>query len=210
MQLHPNCCENFCPIDLNSNLYLYEKNFAEFYRELGNKDTVAKWEQLARKRKGLINDYCYDGIKKQFYDYDFVNSAKSPIVSSAIFSLLFPQVVSPKQAREIVNMLPLLETPYGLRSCESGDYVYNYQWGDKNGWAPLHYLAIEGLKRYGLEDEANRLARKYVSLVCRNFERTNNLWEKYNIIDGTINTANEYKMPAFLGWTAGVFMHLTK
>lgn len=39
---------------------------------------------------------------------------------------------------------------------------------------------------------------------------TGNLWEKYNVEDGSMNALNEYEMPKFLGWTAGVFVHFTE
>ena len=39
-----------------------------------------------------------------------------------------------------------------------------------------------------------------------NFEKTNNLWEKYNVIDGSTRVAAEYEMPAMMGWTAGTYL----
>lgn len=71
----------------------------------------------------------------------------------------------------------------------------------------MHYIAVCGLSNYGYNQEANRLRDKYLDLVTRNFKTTGNLWEKYNIEDGTSNALNEYEMPAFLGWTAGVFIY---
>jgi alpha,alpha-trehalase len=205
-----NRCEDFCPIDLNSNLYLYEKNFAFFYKELGRSSEISKWEKLAKKRKSLINKYCYNKFRNLYYDYDFVNAKKSPVVSAAIFSLLYVGVAAPFQAKGIVKALPLLETEYGLRACEDKHYPLVYQWGETNAWAPLQLLAVKGLMNYKYKADADRISNKYISLVCRNFDSTNNLWEKYNVIDGTVNASNEYKMPAFLGWTAGVFIYLTK
>lgn len=205
-----NRCEDFCPIDLNSNLYIYETNFAKFYSILNQKSNVLKWKKLAKKRQILMNKFCFDASRNCYFDYDFVNDKKSTVISAANFSVLFANLANASQAKGVVQILPLLETEFGVRACEINDYKLSYQWGDVNGWAPLHYLAVTGLRNYKLNADANRISTKYITLVCRNFEKTNNLWEKYNIEDGSVNTNNEYKMPAFLGWTAGVFIYLTK
>ncbi|MCF8365313.1 MAG: alpha,alpha-trehalase [Bacteroidales bacterium] len=200
-----NRCEDFCPVDLNSYLYLYEKNFAWFYQLAGNKPESEKWRDIARKRKALIHQYCINPDDGLFYDYDYVNDALSSVLSSAIFTTLFAGVASEAQAEKIAESLEILETTYGLATCEPGDYKLNYQWSGANGWAPLHFLAVNGLDRYGYYQDASRIARKYVELVERNFVLTGNLWEKYNIEDGSVNTINEYEMPAFLGWTAATY-----
>ena len=38
------------------------------------------------------------------------------------------------------------------------------------------------------------------------FDETGNLWEKYNVVEGNINVSNEYKMPAMMGWSAGIYL----
>ncbi|MNQ96982.1 Periplasmic trehalase precursor [compost metagenome] len=205
-----NRCEDFIPVDLNSNLYIYETNFAWFAKELKKNSDVGKWEKRAEARKKLINKYCYDKGQNMFYDYDFVNKKRSDVTSAAVFSLLFSKVATPLQAKGIVKELPKLETNYGLRATESKLYGKTYQWGETNGWAPLHFIAVKGLENYGFVNASKRIGDKYVSTIYYNFTKTNNLWEKYNIVDGTVNTSNEYQMPAFLGWTAGVFLYLVK
>ena len=70
-----------------------------------------------------------------------------------------------------------------------------------------NYLAIEGLRNYGYEEDAKRIATKYVNMLSDNFSKTNNLWEKYNVADGSINVTNEYGLPTLMGWTAGVFVY---
>ena len=71
----------------------------------------------------------------------------------------------------------------------------------------MQAVAIMGLTRYGYNKEAKRLAEKYTDTCVRNFETTGQLWEKYNGITGALDVADEYKMPPFLGWTAGVFLY---
>ncbi len=159
-----NRCEDFCPVDLNSYLYLYEKNFEWFYQLTGNKRESIKWRGAALKRKALIHQYCINPDDGLFYDYDYVNDTLSDVLSSAIFTTMFAGVASDKQAVNILNALALLETSFGLATCEPADYKLNYQWGGANGWAPLHFLAVKGLDRYGYYQDASRIARKYVEL----------------------------------------------
>jgi len=56
-------------------------------------------------------------------------------------------------------------------------------------------------------DDAARIAEKYLNIVEKNFKSTGKIWEKYNVVEGSINVNDEYKMPSMLGWTAGVFVY---
>lgn len=200
-------CMDFCPLDLNANLYLYEKNFAYFASELGDKQAAKQWTKKAEARKKLIRKYCRDPKTGMYYDYDYVNGRRSDVISSAIFSLLYAEAVSPKDAASIVDQgLKALEFAHGIAACENKPYDFVYQWSYPNGWAPLHFLAIKGLDNYGYKEEASRIASKYVDMVVRNFESTHNLWEKYNVVEGNINVSNEYDMPTMIGWTAGTYV----
>ncbi|MFB2121632.1 trehalase family glycosidase [Parapedobacter sp. 2B3] len=201
-----NRCEDFNPVDLNSNLYLYERNFARFYRALGAETTAAAWDKAASQRKALMERYCIDAATGLFADYDFVNQRHADVVSAALFSVLYSGLADQEQAAAIVRALGLLETPYGIKTCAEGPRSFTYQWDTPNGWPPLHYLAVKGLYDYGYLEEGRRIGNKYLNTVTENFRRTRHLWEKYNVDDGSVNTVNEYEMPKFLGWTAGVFV----
>ena len=55
-----------------------------------------------------------------------------------------------------------------------------------------------------------RIAKKYVDLVENVYEETHNLWEKYNVIEGSCNAASSLKTPPMLGWTAGCYIEKIK
>lgn len=74
--------------------------------------------------------------------------------------------------------------------------------------APTCLYAVEGLARYGFEREARRLAGEWLQAVAATFRTTGNLWEKYNVLDGSTDVSAEYDTPAMLGWTAGTFICL--
>lgn len=202
-----NRCGDFCPLDLNANLYGYECNFAFFSEELGLGDED-RWNRAAEQRKALIYKFCGPDSDGMFYDYDYVGKCTSKVVSGAVFSLLFNGLVSERDGRKLAKAaLQKLEYGHGISVCEAGDYQWNYQWSYPNAWAPITYLAIVGLDRYGLERQARRIASKYVSSIISIYGQTGKLWEKYNVVKGDIDVNNEYEMPEMLGWTAGVFVY---
>ena len=57
-------CADFCPVDLNANLYIYETLFARYALLLGDSKAAGTWKARAEKRRGLINRYCLgeDGV----------------------------------------------------------------------------------------------------------------------------------------------------
>lgn len=197
---------NFVPVDLNSLMFMFEKNMEYFSDEL-EKDETALWSEKAERRHSLMTKYLKtdDGL---FLDYNFMKQEHSKILSAASFYPLFAGVAEPEQAAALVRELNRLETEFGILACEKNDAEGTYQWDYPNGWACLHYIAIFGLDRYGYKVEARRIAEKYTSLVDKIFESTGNLWEKYNVAEGSLNVNHESKkkMPAMMGWSAGVYL----
>lgn len=202
-------CGDFCPVDLNSLLYMYEKNFARFSRILGKSENVARdWEKLAERRRLLMTELLYDTDKKQFYDYDYVSHKLSDVLSSAVFTVLFSGLASQEQAECVVKGLDSLEFEYGLAVCEDRDYGYQYQWSFPNAWPPSTYMAVMGLERYGYYEDSSRLAEKYLRAVAASYRETGKIWEKYDVVRGVYSEGNEYDTPEMLGWSAGTFVSL--
>jgi alpha,alpha-trehalase len=89
------------------------------------------------------------------------------------------------------------------------DQVTGVQWDLPYGWAPLQLLAAEGLRRYGFEEDANRLSSAFLSTVLENFRRDGTIREKYNVVtrSSEANVTAGYKMNVIgFGWTNGVFL----
>jgi alpha,alpha-trehalase len=83
------------------------------------------------------------------------------------------------------------------------------QWDAPFGWAPVQWFAVEGLRRYHYESDADRLAQKFVSMVLENFLRDGTIREKYNLTTRSTDTATTagYKANVIgFGWTNGVFL----
>jgi alpha,alpha-trehalase len=199
-------CADFAPVDLNSLLYLHERICGDIADVLGNGEGDA-WRRAADERQRRFSEVCWDDGAGMFFDWDLPNRRRSLVVSAANFYALWSRIATKEQADRVVASLPLLEREHGIVACKQGDRAEVYQWDHPNGWPPLHYAAIQGLITYGYAAEAERVARKYVDTVARNFQATGQLWEKYNVVSGGVDVSDEYPMPPMLGWTAGVFLY---
>jgi len=196
---------DFAKVDLNSLLYQMEKNMVYFSKML-ERDEEESWSNVAEKRRALFTKYFWNYEMGYFYDYNFVSGRQSPIASLAGFHPLWAKMATEAQAAAAVKNLKKFEYDFGVAVCENSGRKIIYQWDYPNGWPPLFYIVINGLNNYGFEEHARRIAEKYVRVVVRNFKSTGDLWEKYNVVDGSIRVNNEYEMPAMMGWTAGVFV----
>lgn len=198
---------HYNPVDLNAMVCVLENNIAWAAKELGEATTAAAWQAKADRRRDLINKLCWDDSRGCYYDHNFVTGEFSPVLSAAVTFLLWAGVPDKKRAEVCIAKLLELEFDHGLATCEPGQNRRSVpcQWDYPNVWPPLQASAVFGLLRYGHEDDARRIAEKYIATVCRNFEATGQLWEKYNAVSGGTDVSDEYPMPPMMGWTAGTF-----
>ena len=132
-------------------------------------------------------------------------------VSDASFYAMFTELCTEEQATKTVKLLEKLEQKYGVAACEKRADLMDLQWDYPIGWAPLHYIIMEGLMKYGYHSEALRIATKYCDLVERNYEKTGNIWEKYNTVTGEVASTKENGLAAtMMGWSAGVYLYAKK
>ena len=79
------------------------------------------------------------------------------------------------------------------------------------GWAPIQLLAVEGLRRYGYNRDADRISGKFLSMVLENFRRDHTIREKYNVVTRSSETSivegYSQNVTGF-GWTNAVFLEL--
>ena len=78
------------------------------------------------------------------------------------------------------------------------------QWDDPNGWAPLQWVAITGLERYGETTLARRIAAHWLASVTREYDASGKLLEKYNVVQRLPGGGGEYPLQDGFGWTNGV------
>jgi neutral trehalase len=93
-----------------------------------------------------------------------------------------------------------LLTPGGILATE---YQTGEQWDKPNGWAPLQWMAIQGFKRYGHDDLADDIARRWLKTVNHVYRSHHKLIEKYHIADAMPHEGGggEYPLQDGFGWT---------
>jgi alpha,alpha-trehalase len=175
---------DFVPIDLNSLLYAYEMDLSSFATLLGREKEAHEWFGAATVRKMRINKQLYSEADGFFFDYDFVAGRFSSVRSLAPYYAMFVGLTTPKQNQELVENLNNFITDHGLTTTDK-EYppADGKQWASPNGWAPLHYIVVEGLKRTGYGDLAKEIAINWVNTVNAKFEQTGMIFEKYNVVD---------------------------
>ncbi len=203
----------YAQVELNSLLYDWEKNMAYFSEVLGMGEE-AKWEEAAAKRKELMYKYMLnaDGV---LTDYNFVTDKHSPILSSCILYPMFVGMADEELAANTVKAMARFEVAHGLASCEYNKYsdTHSFQWNYPIGWACQQYLAVKALDNYGYKDDARRVANKYKTMVEKVFGETGQLWEKYNVVEGSnrvLSKERTEKMPWMMGWTAAAYLTCKK
>jgi alpha,alpha-trehalase len=197
------------PVDLNSQLYRYERDIARFYGQLERHPEAAIWEERAVQRRMLIDSYLWDSEGGIYRDYDLRTGQALQSVprSLASFVPLWAGVASQQQAQQMQAHLPLFEHAHGLANCEPGwddETEHNYP----TGWAYSHWYVCYGLRRYGFHDDASRIALKWLRLNAARFVETGHLWERYNVVQQDAPLSGRYRPLKGFAWTNGVFAAL--
>lgn len=201
---------HYNPVCLNSLLYLMEKQTAEILKLVGRESDAAVWLHRADERAVKINRLMWDPKDGLYYDYEFVHGRLRHYPYLTTFYPLWAGIATAEQAAAVEKNLPMFERDGGLRTStfESGN-----QWDSPFGWAPLQMIAVEGLRRYGYSDDADRITRKWLSMVLREYRRTGIIVEKYDVVSGGMEVGRAIKFgygsnEAGFGWTNGVYTRL--
>ena len=208
---------NYLPVDLNSLLYKYERDFAYAERILENEEEAQKWDQAAQRRKVTMNKLMWSELRGLYYDYNFVKEHRGSVSSLAAFYPMWAGLVDEKQAARLVNSLKKFEQRGGLSTTDAmqvGDLVPGAmpaQWAYPNGWAPLHFIVIKGLQRYGYHEEARKIANRWLKTNLDWFNKHHVFLEKYNVVQpGKPPAKGVYPSQTGFGWTNAVFERLCR
>jgi len=175
---------------------------------LGRKEDSEKWRQRAEQRKADVQKYLWDSGRGLFFDYDFEKQSRSKYEYVTTFYPLWAGIATPEQARSVMQHIDRFEQPGGL---VMSPYETGGQWDFPYTWAPNQLMAIEGMRRNGFNQEANRVSYKFLSMVMENFRRDGTIREKYDAVkrsSDTQVTAGYHTNIVGFGWTNGVFLAL--
>ncbi len=204
-------CLDFLPVDLNSLLYKYEIDLAEISGILGKEDKKEVYLRSAELRKKNINRLMWNEKKGFFFDYNFKMKKQRNFYSLAGFYPMWAGLATEEQAKRIVRKLKKFEYRWGLANTQSRGLSKRFkQWDYPNGWANQHWIVIKALLNYGFEEDARRIAEKWLNLNRKVFKRTGKFWEKYNVVKGRVGKEGRYPNQSGFGWTNAVFVKLVK
>lgn len=195
------------PVDLNCLLVQLEQTIADAYKVLKQNTLSAKYQQQAQRRSDAIQHYCWSKDEGFYFDYDFITNQQTGCYSLASVFPLYAQIASQKQAQAVATMLrkKFLKTG-GLVTTLA---TTGQQWDAPNGWAPLHWVAIQALRNYGYHDLANEIKKRWIQTNTNIYNEHRKLVEKYNVIDPSMSAGGgEYLLQDGFGWTNGVLLAL--
>ena len=199
---------HYAPVCLNSLLYKTETDMEQISVKIGKESDAKTWRARAEKRRSRMQQYLWDGDRGFFFDYDFTSGKKSGYRYLTTYYPLWAGLATPEQAAAVAKNLPVFEQPGGLAMSPENSGA---QWDYPYGWAPVELLAIQGLRRYGYNAEADRLSYKFLSTVIENFQRDGTIREKYNVVtrssESPVTVGYQENVVGF-GWTNGAFLEL--
>ncbi len=208
---------DYLPVDLNSLLYKYESDFARAAKILGHDHDASVWLDRAHARKQMIDDLMWSSTKGLYYDYNFVKEKRGNISSLAGLFPLYVGMVDDKRAAKLVKALSRFDNKGGLSTTDVqsvGQIIPGAmptQWAYPNGWAPLHYVVIQGLERYGYHAEARRIAMKWLRTNLDWFNKHGVFLEKYNVVSpDKPPQKGVYPSQTGFGWTNAIFERLCR
>ncbi|RZT36375.1 alpha,alpha-trehalase TreF [Cupriavidus agavae] len=195
------------PVDLNALLWHAECHLAALCDTAGAPDDAAHYREAAARRQQATGALMWDAGAGAFLDVDWCRGTRRPNLSAATLMPLFVGMATAGQADAVAATVAsrLLEEG-GLATTEIRSAE---QWDRPNGWAPLQWVGIAGLRRYGATALADDIAHRWLCTVSNLYAREYKLVEKYRLVRRHPGSAEggsggEYPLQDGFGWTNGV------
>lgn len=190
------------PVDLNSLLYGLETAIAEGCATLLDQACVQEFTGRAQARRTAMDIWLWSAPRGLYLDYQWRDRKALDHPSAATLYPLFVGAASTSQANAVAaSARTLLLAPGGLRTTTVGT---GQQWDAPNGWAPLQWIAVSGLRRYGENALAEEVGRRWLATVTREYQTSGKMLEKYDVEEAKAGGGGEYPLQDGFGWTNGV------
>ncbi len=198
---------NIIPVDLNCLMLWLETLLHKGYEKKQNREQQRVMQQRITLRRAAIQTYCWNAEKGFYFDYHFKKKQTTAVYSLAGLFPFFLSIAGPEQAESVAKIMEekflqpggLLTTP-----AETGQ-----QWDAPNGWAPLQWVAYDGLKKdpYNQDTVAEKIRANWMRNCEKVYAETGKMMEKYNVRDTTRKAGGgEYPNQDGFGWTNGVYL----
>jgi alpha,alpha-trehalase len=195
------------PVDLNALLFGLENAIRAGCERTGEAGCARDFARRAELRRRAIDRYLWDAAGGMYFDYRWTERIRIRRPSAATLYPLFVALASPAEARAVARVTTrLLLKDGGLLTTplQTGE-----QWDAPNGWAPLQWIGIAGLRRYHQTALAEVIACRWMHGVREIYDRRGKLIEKYDVVTiGRGGGGGEYPLQDGFGWTNGVMQQL--
>lgn len=200
------------PVDLNSLLYHLESTVAAFRRHrgrLGDAAVAVRFSDAAQARKRALLAAAYDTEEGFFFDVRWRTGVR--VIDRPTLAAAEPLYFGLATAEQGMAVAARLERDF----LKPGGFVTTniasgQQWDAPNGWPPLQWIVMEGVRRYGRPGLANTARERWLALNRRTYQATGKMTEKYDVVDLTKQAGGgEYPNQDGFGWTNGVALALS-
>ena len=195
------------PIDLNSLLFGLEEAISAGCLRTGDVSCRREFEHRAARRRKAIDRYLWDAPSGAYLDYRWTRRERVAGISAATLYPLFVDMSSPLQAESVARATR--ESLLRAGGIVTTPRDTGQQWDSPNGWAPLQWIAVDGLRRHRQPSLAAAIACRWMAGVNHLYRETGKLVEKYDVVDtGRRGGGGEYPTQDGFGWTNGVMRKL--
>jgi alpha,alpha-trehalase len=192
------------PVDLNALLAGLESAIALGAARSGDTATAQAFEARMAARRQLLQTRFWRADAGHFADLNWRNAADPrPLTAAALVPLYLGMATQPQADAMAAQVQRHLLGANGLLTTA---LTTGQQWDAPNGWAPLQWMAAQGLQRYGHGALARDIAERWCASVQRVYLATGRLLEKYDVAEDKPGGGGEYETQDGFGWTNGVFV----
>lgn len=190
------------PPCLNTFLYGLERAIAHGAARAGDPAAVDEFARRAEARADAMESTLWNEETGLYDDLHWPSERLAGNVSCAGVYPLFERIAGRSRGSKVARTLEdrLLKAG-GLVATDTNT---GEQWDSPNGWAPLHWIAVEGLAGYGETALADETAMRFLGTVRTVFQETGRLLEKYNVVERLPGGGGEYPLQDGFSWTNGV------
>ena len=195
------------PVDLNSLLYNAERTIAALRTvrgRPGDAEVAERFSRAAEQRRQALLGIAYDPIAGFFFDVRWRSGER--VTDRPTLAAAAPLYFGLATAEQGLRVAARLEQDF----LKPGGFVTTLiasgqQWDAPNGWPPLEWLTIEGVRRYGRADLADAARDRWLALNLRTYRSAGKMTEKYDVVDVNRRAGGgEYPTQDGFGWSNGV------
>jgi alpha,alpha-trehalase len=195
------------PIDLNSLLFGLEQAIKAGCAHAKDTACVSEFTLRAAARRKAVNRYLWDAADGVYRDYGWVKQKQVPRVSAATVYPLFVAIADKPQAAAVARVISRDLLKAG--GIVTSPLTTGQQWDAPNGWPPLQWMGVSGLRHYSILPLAETIACRWMSGVNRVYAENGKLVEKYDVVaTGRPGGGGEYPNQDGFGWTNGTMRKL--